>query len=79
MPTRVVLARTAKTPSRVFDQALAAVGGSQPVWQILISLKTSQLTNQRELADAVSTQGATSSLPASSIRSAGNRVRTAGT
>jgi MarR family transcriptional regulator for hemolysin len=43
----------------VFDQALAAVGSSQPVWQILISLKTSPMANQRELAEAVSIQGAT--------------------
>lgn len=58
-PIGVVLARTAKTASRVFDQALAAAGGSQPVWQILISLKTSPVANQRELAEAVSMQGAT--------------------
>ncbi|WP_215544324.1 MarR family winged helix-turn-helix transcriptional regulator [Amycolatopsis sp. CA-230715] len=58
-PIGVVLSRTAKTASRAFDQALAAAGGSQPVWQILISLKTSPVANQRELADAVGIQGAT--------------------
>ncbi|SFW82717.1 MarR family winged helix-turn-helix transcriptional regulator [Amycolatopsis australiensis] len=58
-PIGVVLARTAKTAGRAFDQALAAAGGSQPVWQILISLKTTPVANQRELADAVGIQGAT--------------------
>ncbi|MFJ9786761.1 MarR family winged helix-turn-helix transcriptional regulator [Amycolatopsis sp. NPDC101161] len=58
-PIGVVLARTAKTAGRAFDQALAAAGGSQPVWQILISLKTRPVANQRELADAVGVQGAT--------------------
>ncbi len=58
-PIGVVLARTAKTAGRAFDQALATAGGSQPVWQILISLKTRTVANQRELADAVGIQGAT--------------------
>ncbi|WP_167441397.1 MarR family winged helix-turn-helix transcriptional regulator [Amycolatopsis vastitatis] len=58
-PIGVVLARTAKTAGRAFDQALAAAGGSQPIWQILISLKTRPAANQRELADAVGIQGAT--------------------
>jgi MarR family transcriptional regulator for hemolysin len=58
-PIGVVLARTAKTAARAFDQALATAGGSQPVWQILISLKTRPAANQRELADAVGIQGAT--------------------
>jgi MarR family transcriptional regulator for hemolysin len=58
-PIGVVLARTAKTAARAFDHALAAAGGSQPVWQILISLKTRPVANQRELADAVGIQGAT--------------------
>jgi MarR family transcriptional regulator for hemolysin len=58
-PIGVVLARTAKTVSRAFDDALAAAGGSLPVWLILISLKTRQVANQRELADAIGIQGAT--------------------
>jgi MarR family transcriptional regulator for hemolysin len=58
-PIGVVLARTAKTAARAFDHALAAAGGSQPIWPILISLKTTPVANQRELADAVGIQGAT--------------------
>ena len=58
-PIGVVLARTAKTAARAFDRALAAAGGSQPVWQILISLKTTPVANQRALAETVGIQGAT--------------------
>jgi MarR family transcriptional regulator, transcriptional regulator for hemolysin len=58
-PIGVQLSRTAKTCTRAFDDAMAAAGGSQPVWLILISLKTRQTRNQRELAEAVGIQGAT--------------------
>ena len=50
---------TARFVSRAFDEALAAVGGSTPAWLVLISLKTRQLGNQRELADAIGIRGAT--------------------
>jgi MarR family transcriptional regulator for hemolysin len=53
------LASTAKTVSRAFDDALAAVGGSVPVWLVLISLKSQRLRNQRELAAAVGVREAT--------------------
>ena len=58
-PVGLDLSRTAKVCGRAFDDAMAAAGGSQPVWLILISLKTQQLGNQRELAEAVGIQGAT--------------------
>jgi MarR family transcriptional regulator for hemolysin len=58
-PIGLTLARTAKIISRAFDDALAAAGGSTPVWLILISLKTQPTSNQRELATAVGIQGAT--------------------
>jgi len=53
------LARTAKTVSRAFDDALAEAGGSVPVWLVLISLKSQRLRNQRELAAAVGIREAT--------------------
>ena len=53
------LARTAKTVSRAFDDALAEAGGSVPVWLVLISLKSQRLHNQRELAAAVGIREAT--------------------
>ena len=58
-PIGLVLARTARTASRAFDEALAAAGGSLPVWLILLTLQTRQLGNQRELAEAVGIRGAT--------------------
>ncbi|WP_167455193.1 MarR family winged helix-turn-helix transcriptional regulator [Amycolatopsis kentuckyensis] len=70
-PIGVVLARTAKTAARAFDQALATEGGSQPVWQILISLKTTPAANQRELADTVGIQGATLTHHLNSMETAG--------
>jgi MarR family transcriptional regulator for hemolysin len=53
------LARTARLVSRAFDDALEQAGGSVPVWLVLISLKSQQLRNQRELAEAVGIREAT--------------------
>jgi MarR family transcriptional regulator, transcriptional regulator for hemolysin len=58
-PIGLRLARTAKTLSRAFDDALAKAGGSLPVWLVLISLKSQQLGNQRALAEAVGIREAT--------------------
>jgi MarR family transcriptional regulator for hemolysin len=58
-PIGLTLARTAKTVGRAFDDSLAASGGSLPIWLILISLKTHDFANQRELAKAVGIQDAT--------------------
>jgi MarR family transcriptional regulator, transcriptional regulator for hemolysin len=58
-PIGLVLARTARAVSRAFDARLAAAGGSLPVWLILLALRTSEIANQRELAEAVGIQGAT--------------------
>src|SRR5450755_446439 len=58
-PVGLRLARTAKTLSRAFDDALAQAGGSLPVWLVLISLKSQRPGNQRALADAVGIREAT--------------------
>jgi MarR family transcriptional regulator, transcriptional regulator for hemolysin len=58
-PIGFQLAGTAKLVSRAFDDAMADAGGSLPIWQILLALKTRQVANQRELAEAVGIQGAT--------------------
>lgn len=58
-PIGLHLARTARSVSRAFDDALAQVGGSVPVWLVLISLKSQQVRNQRELAEAVGIREAT--------------------
>ena len=58
-PIGLHLARTARSVSRAFDDALAQAGGSVPVWLVLISLKSQRLRNQRELAAAVGIREAT--------------------
>ena len=58
-PIGLVLTRTARAVSRAFDARLAAAGGSLPVWLILLALRTTEIANQRELAEAVGIQGAT--------------------
>jgi MarR family transcriptional regulator for hemolysin len=59
MPIGRRLAGTAKEVSRAFGEALAAVGGSEHVWSILLALKSGENANQRGLAAAVGIQGAT--------------------
>ena len=59
LPAGLHLARTAKSVSRAFDDALAQAGGSIPVWLVLISIKSRQAGNQRELAEAVGIKEAT--------------------
>src|SRR5215469_6968565 len=59
MPIGLHLARAARIVSRAFDEALAAAGGSLPVWLVLLNIKTRQLANQRELAEAVGIREAT--------------------
>jgi MarR family transcriptional regulator, transcriptional regulator for hemolysin len=58
-PIGLHLTRTARVLSRAFEDALAAAGGSEPVWLILISLKAQQLGNQRKLAEAIGIKSAT--------------------
>jgi MarR family transcriptional regulator, transcriptional regulator for hemolysin len=58
-PIGLQLTRVSKTVSRAFDDALAAAGGSGPAWLVLLSLKTQDVPNQRELAAAVGIQEAT--------------------
>lgn len=58
-PIGRVLASTAKVVGRAFGEALAAAGGAEHTWLILLALKTRPVANQRELAAAVGIQGAT--------------------
>lgn len=59
MPIGLQLTRNAKDIGAAFNDALVDVGGSLPVWIVLVSLKNRRLGNQRELARAVGIQGAT--------------------
>jgi MarR family transcriptional regulator for hemolysin len=58
-PIGLQLTRTARVVGRAFDDALAAAGGSLPVWLVLISLKAQRSPNQRQMANAIGIQGAT--------------------
>src|ERR1039457_5336739 len=58
-PIGLELTRAARAVRRAFDDALAKAGGSLPVWLVLISLKSQQRGNQRELAEAVGIREAT--------------------
>jgi MarR family transcriptional regulator for hemolysin len=58
-PIGLEIARTAKTLSRAFDDALAEAGGSLPAWRILLSLKTRPYGTQRKLAEAIGVEGPT--------------------
>jgi MarR family transcriptional regulator, transcriptional regulator for hemolysin len=58
-PIGLELARTARLVGRAFDRALAAAGGSLPVWLVLLNLKIGANANQRELAESVGVTEAT--------------------
>ncbi|RWQ46618.1 MAG: MarR family transcriptional regulator, partial [Mesorhizobium sp.] len=53
------LARTAKLVAQAFDATLVEAGGTLPVWVTLLSIKSRELANQRELAGMIGIQGAT--------------------
>jgi len=59
VPVGLHLARAARVVSRAFDDALAAAGGSLPMWLVLLNLKINPQANQRALADAVGVREAT--------------------
>src|SRR5215218_320857 len=58
-PIGRALASTAKAVTRAFEQELAAAGGSQPVWLVLLALKQQAWRTQQEVAAAVGIEGAT--------------------
>jgi MarR family transcriptional regulator for hemolysin len=70
-PIGLGLARTAKVVGRAFDDALAEVGGSLPVWLVLVSLKARVPGAQRELAEALGIEGPTLTHHLSRMEAAG--------
>jgi MarR family transcriptional regulator, transcriptional regulator for hemolysin len=58
-PIGLRLTHASRLVSRAFDEALAAAGGSVPVWLVLISLKSGDVASQRELAEMVGIREAT--------------------
>ena len=59
LPIGLRLAQVARVVERAFDDALGEVGGTLPVWLILLNLKLRKPANQRELAEAVGVREAT--------------------
>src|SRR6266536_2658823 len=58
-PIGLHVTRTAKVLSRAFDDALAAGGGSLPMWLVLVSVMGQAHETQRDLAAAVGVEGPT--------------------
>jgi MarR family transcriptional regulator for hemolysin len=58
-PLGLLLTRSARVVERAFDDALAKVGGTTPMWLTLLAVKTGRGRNQRELAAVIGIHGAT--------------------
>jgi MarR family transcriptional regulator for hemolysin len=58
-PIGLRLARTARVVAQEFDRALAEAGGSTPVWQVLVLVRSRQWGTQSEIAAAMGITGAT--------------------
>jgi MarR family transcriptional regulator for hemolysin len=58
-PIGLEVARTGRLLNRAFDDALAAVGGSLPIWLIAMALKRADHARQRDIASAIGLEGAT--------------------
>lgn len=58
-PIGLVLAQTAKSCGRAFEDALAQAGGTTPAWLILTALMQGGHRTQADLAAAVNVQGPT--------------------
>jgi len=58
-PIGLQLARASKIVGRAFNEALAEVGGSLPVWLILTSLRGEAYASQQQIARAVGIEGPT--------------------
>ncbi|MGB3327920.1 MAG: MarR family winged helix-turn-helix transcriptional regulator, partial [Thermomicrobiales bacterium] len=71
MPVGVMLTTISRDIERAFDAALEAVGGSRPVWLVLMTLKRGPLRNQRQLAAMVGIEGATLSHHLNGMEQAG--------
>jgi MarR family transcriptional regulator for hemolysin len=58
-PMGLQLARVSKNVGRAFNDALAEVGGSLPVWLILTTLRGKEHPSQQQLARTVGIEGPT--------------------
>src|SRR3954471_3658514 len=74
-PIGLILDRVARQVSREFDEALVEVGGSRPIWLVLLALTINEAANQRTLADFVGIRGATLTHHLNAMESSGLVVR----
>lgn len=75
VPLGLLLDRVARQVSREFDEALVEVGGSRPIWLVLLALTINEAANQRTLADFVGIRGATLTHHLNAMESSGLVVR----
>ncbi len=75
-PIGLQLTHASRTISRAFDDALAAAGGSLPVWLVLVNLKMRSIASQRELAEAMGIRDATLTHHLNAMETAGLVTRT---
>jgi len=53
LPIGLRLTQVSRAVARAFDDALAAAGGSLPIWLVLLNVKIRSTANQRALAEAM--------------------------
>src|SRR4051812_38118323 len=58
-PIGLRLTRTARVVGQAFDRALAEAGGSAPVWQVLLLVRSARWGTQAQMAEAMGITGAT--------------------
>jgi MarR family transcriptional regulator for hemolysin len=71
VPIGLQLTQASRAVGRAFDDALAAAGGSLPVWLVLLCLTTRSVASQRELAEAMGIREATLTHHLTAMESAG--------
>jgi len=76
MPIGLRLADVARDVGRAFDEALTSVGGSRPVWMVLLALKSGAAASQQQIADHIGIRGATLTHHLSGMEERGLVVRT---
>ena len=80
LPVALAVSRAAKALTSALDDALAAAGGSVPIWLVLLALTEQEHRTQGDLADAVGVRQPTLTHHLDAMERAGfvTRVRAAG-
>ena len=58
-PIGLQLVRTARTVAAAFDRAMVEAGGSAPIWQVLLLVRSEEWGTQAQMAEAMGITGAT--------------------